>query len=86
MLDNPAVSGIFNVGTGASKSFNDVANAVINWHGYGEIQYIDFPDELTGSYQSFTEADINALRKAGYPNDFMAIDIGMTSYLDWMNR
>ena len=60
------VSGVFNVGTGASATFNDVANAIIAWHGKGVVRYIPFPDELKSRYQSFTEADITALRAAGY--------------------
>ena len=86
MMQNRGVSGIFNVGTGNSRSFNDVARAVMNWHGYGEIQYIDFPAGLIDSYQSFTEADISALRGAGYPDDFMDLNAGITNYLDRINR
>lgn len=85
MMLNTNVSGIFNVGTGTSCSFNDIAHAVINWHGHGEIQYIDFPEKLLGSYQHFTEADISALRKAGYHDDFTSIENGIKTYLDWMN-
>src|SRR5690606_25267437 len=66
LLDNRAVSGVFNVGTGQSASFNDVARAVIRWHGRGAIRYIPFPEDLQSSYQSFTEADLGALRAAGY--------------------
>ena len=46
--DNPKVSGIFNLGTGKSQTFNDVANAVIKFHGRGNIEYIPFPVELDG--------------------------------------
>jgi ADP-L-glycero-D-manno-heptose 6-epimerase len=76
------VSGIFNVGTGASSTFNDVANAVIAWHGRGAVRYIPFPDELTSRYQSFTEADITALRKAGYARQFRDVRTGIKDYLD----
>ena len=64
-LDNPAVSGVFNTGTGKSQSFNDVANAVIDWHGHGRIRYIPFPAHLEGAYQSYTQADLTDLREAG---------------------
>ncbi|NNF65996.1 MAG: ADP-glyceromanno-heptose 6-epimerase [Gammaproteobacteria bacterium] len=80
-LDHPGQSGIFNLGTGASQSFNDVANAVIKWHGRGTIKYIPFPDDLVGHYQSFTEADISGLRKAGYTNAFSTVEQGVESYL-----
>jgi ADP-L-glycero-D-manno-heptose 6-epimerase len=76
------VSGIFNVGTGASATFNDVANAIIAWHGKGAIRYIPFPDELKSRYQSFTQADIAALRDAGYSRAFRDVRAGIKDYLD----
>ena len=57
----PPKQGIFNVGTGTSRSFNDIARIVIGLLGRGEIQYISFPDSLRGKYQSFTESDIDRL-------------------------
>lgn len=78
--------GIVNVGTGASRSFNEVANAVISWHGKGEIEYIDFPEHLRGSYQSYTEADIKSLRQMGYKNDFISVEDGVKQYLDSLNQ
>lgn len=81
-LDNSGKSGIFNVGTGRSQTFNDVARAVIAWHGRGEIEYIPFPAALKGRYQSFTEADISALRKCGYAGEFSSVEDGVRAYLD----
>lgn len=75
-------SGVFNVGTGSSATFNDVANAIIAWHGKGQIRYIPFPDELKSRYQSFTEADIAALRRAGYSRAFRDVRVGIKDYLD----
>lgn len=85
-LDNPDCSGIFNLGTGRSQSFNDVANAVIAFHSKGQIEYIPFPDHLKGSYQSFTEADMGALRSAGYSADFKSVEEGVQAYLTWLSR
>jgi len=85
MLEN-GVSGIVNVGTGASRPFNDIAKAIVSWHGQGEIEYIEFPEHLQGSYQSFTEADINSLRKMGYTDDFLSVDDGVKLYLDEINQ
>ncbi len=85
LLEHPGVSGIFNVGTGRSQSFNEVARAVLAWHGRGEIEYIPFPAHLQGRYQSFTEADINALRRAGYDLPFHDVEGGVRAYLDWLN-
>jgi len=85
-LEHPEKSGIFNLGTGHSQSFNEVANAVIGFHGYGEIEYIPFPDQLQGRYQSFTEADINTLRAAGYMEPFSTVQEGVHAYMEWLNR
>lgn len=81
-LEHPAHSGIYNVGTGRSQPFNDVARAVIAWHGKGEILYIPFPEHLKNHYQSFTEADISALRSVGYTAPFHSVEEGVKMYLD----
>jgi len=81
-LDNPGKSGIFNLGTGGSRTFNDVARAAVKWNGSGSIKYIPFPGSLRGSYQSFTEADIGSLREAGFSDEFIAIEDGVPMYLD----
>jgi len=85
-LDNPDKSGVFNVGTGRSQSFNDIARAVIAYHGKGEIDYIPFPDELRGRYQSFTEADMSAFKKTGYDFPFRTVEEGVKEYLEWLNQ
>lgn len=81
-MDHPEKSGIFNLGTGASQTFNDVANAVIAWHQKGHIEYIPFPEHLKGRYQSFTQADISKLREAGYQKPFKTVEQGVKAYLD----
>jgi ADP-L-glycero-D-manno-heptose 6-epimerase len=85
MLENSA-SGIVNVGTGASRPFNDVAKAIVSWHGEGQVEYIEFPEHLKDSYQSFTEADISSLRQMGYKNDFLSVEDGVKQYLDVLNQ
>lgn len=75
-------SGIYNLGTGHARSFNDVARAVLKWHGRGRIQYIPFPEHLKGSYQSYTQADLSGLRAAGYAAPFIPIETGVPGYLD----
>jgi ADP-L-glycero-D-manno-heptose 6-epimerase len=82
LLERPEVSGVFNVGTGKSASFNELSQAVVDWHGRGAIEYIAFPEELKKSYQSFTEADMGALRAAGYAAAFMDVRAGVSAYLD----
>lgn len=76
-----AKSGIYNLGTGRSRSFNDLARAVLACHGRGRIRYVPFPDHLQGSYQSFTEADLAGLRAAGYVAEFLDIEPGVQRYL-----
>jgi ADP-L-glycero-D-manno-heptose 6-epimerase len=68
---------VFNVGTGQSRSFNDIARILIAQLGRGEIQYIPFPDSLHGKYQSFTESDITRLRAAGYDQPFTSLEDGI---------
>ena len=82
LLDHPEVSGIFNLGTGRSQSFNEVAQSVIAWHGRGKIRYIPFPPELAGRYQSYTQADMTRLRAAGYEAPFATVQDGVRAYLD----
>ncbi len=86
LIDNPKISGIFNIGTGKAQSFKDVADAVIDWHKKGVIEYIPFPQHLKGRYQSYTEADISALRGAGYDKPFKTVEQGVKLYMDWLNQ
>ena len=85
-FDHPEKSGIFNLGTGRSEPFNNIAKAVIAWHGKGEIEYIPFPENLKGRYQSFTQADISALQKVGYDKPFKTVAEGVKLYLDWLGQ
>lgn len=99
--DHPQQSGIFNVGTGKSQTFNDVAMATINscrgkrndpalslneLQNSGMIEYIPFPEALRGKYQSFTEADNTALREAGYRAEFLSVEEGVARYVDVLAR
>ncbi len=84
-LENPGVSGVFNTGTGKAQSFNDVANAVIDWHGHGRIRYIPFPAHLEGAYQNFTQADLGKLRDAGCDVEFRPVEVGVRDYLDQLS-
>jgi ADP-L-glycero-D-manno-heptose 6-epimerase len=97
-LDHPETSGIFNLGTGRAQSFNDVAVAVINTLraeegkpalSLAEIQqqqllrYITFPDALKGKYQSYTQADMEALRASGYDAPFLSVEEGVRRYVEY---
>lgn len=81
-LDNATVSGLFNTGSGRAQSFNDVANAVIKWHGKGKIKFIEFPEQLKGAYQSYTQADLAQLRSSGCDVEFRSVEAGVKRYLD----
>lgn len=84
-LDNPQASGIFNLGTGRAEPFKAIGEAVIDFYGKGEINYIDFPEELKGRYQSYTRADISHLREAGCDVEFKTVAQGVGAYLEWLN-
>jgi len=80
--DGPPKRAIVNVGTGRARSFNDVARALIARLGGGRIEYVPFPAALAGKYQSFTEADLTALRAAGYDRPFRSIEEGIDRLLE----
>lgn len=80
------ISGIFNCGTGRAESFQTVADAVLNYHQKGEIDYIPFPDHLKGRYQSFTQADLTKFRQTGCPIEFKTVTEGTTKYMQWLNE
>ena len=79
------ISGIFNVGTGKASSFNSLAKEVIKYFHKGKVKYIDFPENLVNSYQPFTKANVNKLRKAGYKKKFITIESGIKKYLDFLS-
>lgn len=85
-MQHSHISGIFNLGTGHSQTFNDVANAVIDYAGEGEIEYVPFPENLRGRYQSYTQADMTLLREAGYTGDFKSVEEGVPLYLAWLEK
>lgn len=86
LLDHPEVHGIFNCGTGRAQSFNDVARAVIDHYRRGVIEYIPFPDHLKYRYQSYTQANINSLRKVGYEMPFLTVEQGVARYMTWLDN
>ncbi|MGH8475914.1 MAG: ADP-glyceromanno-heptose 6-epimerase, partial [Methylococcales bacterium] len=83
--EHPEISGLFNLGSGRSRPFNDVAKAILDFHGRGELQYIAFPEHLKGAYQSFTEANLDALRAAGCTQSFKSLEEGVGLYMQWLN-
>ncbi len=91
LLATPAVSGIFNVGTGSARSFRDLMNAMFAALGRSPaIDYVDMPLSIRDSYQYFTQADTKNLRSAGYNAEFTPLEVAVkhyvTRYLDRADR
>jgi ADP-L-glycero-D-manno-heptose 6-epimerase len=100
-LEHPNKSGIFNLGTGKAQSFNDVAVATINTLRAANaeaalsqeqmlaqqlLRYIPFPEQLKGKYQSYTQADVQALREIGYSEQFLTVEQGTERYVNHLLR
>ena len=91
LLATPKVSGLFNVGTGAARSFKDMMLAAYAALGAApNIQYIDMPEQIRGSYQYFTQSEVDRLRGAGYNGGFTAledaVDLYVKGFLDRADR
>ncbi|MEO8037926.1 MAG: ADP-glyceromanno-heptose 6-epimerase [Betaproteobacteria bacterium] len=95
-FDRPQLSGIFNLGTGRAQTFNDVACAVVNTLRLATgapplsleemqvqqlVRYVPFPEGLKARYQSFTQADLGALRAAGYGAPLLTVEEGVSRYV-----
>lgn len=98
-LRRPERSGIFNVGTGRTQPFNDVATATINASralrgeaplslqqqvSQGLIEYVPFPEALVGKYQCHTQADLTELRATGCDVEFADVAAGVRRYAEWL--
>ncbi|MDL2290821.1 ADP-glyceromanno-heptose 6-epimerase [Desulfovibrio sp. OttesenSCG-928-F20] len=84
LLEHENVNGVFNVGTGLARSWNDLARAVFAAMGLVEhIEYIDMPVELAGKYQNFTQAQIESLRAAGYDAPMHSLEQGVEDYVKY---
>ena len=82
LLATPSVSGLFNIGTGAARSFKDMMLAAYGALGTSpNIQYIDMPEQIRGSYQYFTQSEVDRLRGAGYNGGFTALEDAVELYV-----
>ena len=82
LLATPDVSGIFNVGTGSARSFRDLMlSAYAALGAKPNIQYIDMPESIRGSYQYFTQSEVDRLLRAGYNGGFTALEDAVASYV-----
>jgi ADP-L-glycero-D-manno-heptose 6-epimerase len=50
------------------------------------LEYVPFPEALKGKYQSFTQADLTNLRSAGYQEDFLTVEQGVSKYMTWLSE
>jgi ADP-L-glycero-D-manno-heptose 6-epimerase len=82
LLATPSVSGMFNVGTGNARSFREMMLAAYAALGSSpNIQYIDMPEQIRGSYQYFTQSEVDRLRGAGYNGGFTALEDAVELYV-----
>jgi ADP-L-glycero-D-manno-heptose 6-epimerase len=82
LLENPAISGLFNLGSGKARSWLDLAKALCRAAGRDDaIAFIDMPVELTDRYQYFTEARMEKLRAAGYARPMTSLEEGVGDYV-----
>jgi len=81
-MSKQPMNGLFNLGTGIARSFNDLAGNTFKAMGISEnIEYIDTPEDIRDKYQYFTEADISKLRSAGYEKPFHSLEEGVSDYV-----
>jgi ADP-L-glycero-D-manno-heptose 6-epimerase len=82
LLDAPDVGGLFNVGTGTARTFEDLARATFAALGREpRIEYVEMPEPLRPKYQYFTQADMTKLRAAGFAPGFTSLEDGVGRYV-----
>lgn len=82
LLTHPEVGGVFNVGTGQARTWNDLARSVFAAMGLPEaIEYIDMPEHLRGKYQYFTQAEMTKLAATGCPVQFTSLEDAAKDYV-----
>ena len=82
LLNNPSVNGLFNIGSGKARSWNDLLKALFTAMKKPiQITYVDMPQDLQAQYQYFTEAPMQKLRAAGYTAPLHTLEEGVTDYV-----
>jgi ADP-L-glycero-D-manno-heptose 6-epimerase len=80
--DNPKIGGLFNIGTGRARSWNDLVKAVFSSMGKEtKIEYIEMPESMRDHYQYYTEADMTSLRKAGFDKQTSGLEEAIKDYV-----
>ena len=86
-LKNPQINGIYNLGTGKARTWNDLAYALFKAVGKTpNIEYFEMPDHLKPRYQYFTQADMAKLKRAGYDKIFMPLEDAIKDYVTYLNQ
>jgi ADP-L-glycero-D-manno-heptose 6-epimerase len=81
-IQNNSINGVFNIGTGIARSWNDLAKAIFKALGKPvNIEYIDMPENLRSKYQYITQADISKLRKVGFNHKMHTLEEGIEDYV-----
>jgi len=81
-MDNPKLCGLFNVGTGKPRTWNDLVTAVFAAMGKKpNIEYIEMPDSIRYQYQYYTCADISKIRNAGYNKETISLEDSIKDYI-----
>jgi len=84
---NPETAGIFNLGTGQARSWNDLALAMFAaLNKKPVIEYMDMPESLREKYQYFTEADMSKLKKAGLDFKFLSLKDSVKDYIGYLEK
>lgn len=82
LMDHQPSSGLYNLGTGQARSFDDLVKATFAALGKeAVIEYIDMPEDIRDTYQYFTEADMKKLHSAGYALPFFSLEEGINDYV-----
>ena len=82
LMDSSVPSGLYNLGTGEARSFEDLVKATFAAMGKEpEIEYIDMPEDIRDKYQYFTEANMSKLKQSGYTEKFYSLEEGVTDYV-----
>jgi ADP-L-glycero-D-manno-heptose 6-epimerase len=82
LLTNKDKNGIYNIGSGKARTWNDLVYAIFYATGKPvKIEYIDLPQTLSKKYQYFTEADLSKIKKAGYNQPLLSLEEGVTDYV-----
>jgi ADP-L-glycero-D-manno-heptose 6-epimerase len=84
---NPEVTGIFNLGTGKARSWNDLAHAMFSALGKEPvIEYMEMPESLRPRYQYFTQAEMDKLRKTGCNVKFHSLEEAVKDYIGYLKE